>query len=301
MTATATPRHDSDSRRDTRARAVAAWALLVFTLLVAGATFALTFHGLDGYGRIVMKLGGLSWLVPVCVDGATLVAIASSFVMANAQFRVRLYAWLVFAFCNVASVAGNLAFGQSQHLPWQGMLGAAAWPLILTLVAHLAVVTWRHRDTTPRGAWTLDRARAAVAERQLVAEAIKAGAVVAIRPPAQPATTEPAATPTPPPAPPEPRPATPVPGTASPAPLAGPTTTRRAKRDTKKAPTPTRGRRGGDIGDQARELWAPGKSAAAILLQMGLPATDANRRKVERATKPLRDKSGGGARVDVAN
>jgi hypothetical protein len=145
---TATPRHarsDSDMRHDNdnRAQRIAAWALFVCAAIVAVVTFVLSFHGLDDYGDTVAGLGRLSWLVPLGVDGLTLTAIAATFLLARAAYRVRLYAWTVFAIANTASVAGNLSHANARHLPWDGAAGAAAWPILLTLASHLAIVTRR--------------------------------------------------------------------------------------------------------------------------------------------------------------
>jgi hypothetical protein len=121
-----------------------AWvALCAFAGVVAAASFALTYHGLYGYGRDVARLGDFAWLVPVAVDGATLCAIAATFLLAHTALRVRAYAWLVFLATNTLSVLGNLAFAHSHGLGWQGSVGAGAWPVLVTLVAHLGIVAWR--------------------------------------------------------------------------------------------------------------------------------------------------------------
>lgn len=152
---TATPSSDSKARHDhdTRAHRAAVWALLACLTAVAVVTFVLSFHGLDDYGDRVADLGRLSWLVPIGIDGLTLTAIAATFLLATAPFRVRLYAWLVFVAANAASVAGNLSHAHHRHLPWDGAVGAAAWPIMLTLASHLAIVTRRalatRTPTTP--------------------------------------------------------------------------------------------------------------------------------------------------------
>lgn len=126
--------------------------MFCFAILVAVVTFVLSFHGLDDYGRSVAGLDDLAWLVPLGVDGLTLTAIAATFLLARAPFKVRLYAWVVFGAANAASVAGNLSHANARQLPWDGAVGAAAWPIFLTLASHLAIVTRRwlsggHSDT----------------------------------------------------------------------------------------------------------------------------------------------------------
>lgn len=153
---------------DGDARQVAAWALLGFTVVVAVVTFVLSFHGLDGYGKDVAKVGRLSWLVPLGVDGLTLTAVAATFLLRNAAWRVRAYAWFVFVVANGASVAGNLSHGASQHLSRDGMVGAAAWPLLLALASHLAIVTRRAMDKAEGGSVDTPSAAPEVPQPQAV-------------------------------------------------------------------------------------------------------------------------------------
>jgi len=125
-------------------------ALIFFTVVVATVTFVLSFHGLDDYGVRVAGLGRLSPLVPLGVDGLTLVAVAATYLLRFAPWRVRSYAWLVFAIAVGASVAGNLSHASARHLGRDGWVGAAAWPILLALASHMVIVTrrWmeRHRD-----------------------------------------------------------------------------------------------------------------------------------------------------------
>lgn len=139
-TAVATVRHDNDSRR------LAYGALLAFTVLVAAVTFVLSFSGLDDYGRRVAELGILSPLVPLGVDGLTLCAVAATFLLRRAAWHVRLYAWCVFGVAVAASVAGNLSHAAAKSLSWEGMVGAAAWPILLALASHLVIVVRRNME-----------------------------------------------------------------------------------------------------------------------------------------------------------
>lgn len=127
------------------------WALVVCTAVVAVVTFILSFHGLSDYGsRVAGIKGWQSWLVPVGVDGLTLCAVAATFVLRHAVWRVRAYAWLVFAVAVGASVAGNLSHADQNDLGWQGQIGAAAWPILLAMASHLVIVTRRAIERADR-------------------------------------------------------------------------------------------------------------------------------------------------------
>jgi hypothetical protein len=109
----------------TRSNRTALVALVVLTSGVAAVTFAISFHGLDGYGLHVMRLGAMSPLVPIGVDLASLVALLAAHVRRGEGLGRRAYAWLVFITTAGLSVAGNLADGQARGLPtavW------SAWP-----------------------------------------------------------------------------------------------------------------------------------------------------------------------------
>jgi hypothetical protein len=136
-----------DATRDTSRRAFG--ALLTFTLLVGAVTFVLSFHGLDNYGAALAGLGGLAFLVPLGVDGLTLVAVAATYLLREAPWHVRAYAWLVFAVAIAASVAGNLSYAASRHLTPAGMVGAAAWPILLAFASHMVIVTRRWMERRP--------------------------------------------------------------------------------------------------------------------------------------------------------
>lgn len=137
-----------DMRNETSRATQLAWAaLLACTGVVIAAGFALTFHGLYGFGRHIAHWGpALAALGPIADDGLTLVAIAATFLLAHshAPRRPRVYAWFVFAVACAASVAGNTAYAMRPLPTWVGAVGAALCPLFVTLAAHLGVVCWRH-------------------------------------------------------------------------------------------------------------------------------------------------------------
>lgn len=135
---------DSDNGRDI---ATAYRALVGFTALVAAVTFVLSFLGLYDYGwRVAGVPTWLAWLVPVGVDGLTLVAVAATYALRHEVFRARAYAWSVFAVAVLASTLGNLSHAVARGLTWEGQVGAAAWPALLALASHLAIVAKRHLE-----------------------------------------------------------------------------------------------------------------------------------------------------------
>lgn len=122
-------------------------ALVGFTALVAAVTFVLSFLGLYDYGwRVAGVPTWLAWLVPVGVDGLTLVAVAATYALRHEVFRARAYAWSVFAVAVLASTLGNLSHAVARGLTWEGQVGAAAWPALLALASHLAIVAKRHLE-----------------------------------------------------------------------------------------------------------------------------------------------------------
>lgn len=121
--------------------------LLALTSGVAAVTFAVSFHGLNGYGLDVMRLGGMSPLVPIGVDLASLVALLAAHMRTGERWTRRAYAWIVFATTAGLSVAGNLADGFARGLPTAGLAGVAMAPVVFVLVSHLAITSWRSAAT----------------------------------------------------------------------------------------------------------------------------------------------------------
>lgn len=176
-------RQISDTGRDI---ATAYRALVGFTGLVAAVTFVLSFLGLYDYGwRVAGVPTWLAWLVPVGVDGLTLVAVAATYALRHEVFRARAYAWSVFAVAVLASTLGNLSHAVARGLTWEGQVGAAAWPALLALASHLAIVAKRHLE---RG--DVAEARGATHEPAATAPATTPRAAA---PAARPATRKPAA------------------------------------------------------------------------------------------------------------
>ena len=240
-------RGPADARRVTLTFALV--ALIGCTILVAAVTFVLSFHGLDDYGNRVARLAYLSPLVPIGVDGLTLVAVAATSILRHAPWHIRAYAWLVFAISVGLSVAGNLSHAVAEQLTWQGEIGAAASPLLLALASHLVIVTLR-----------------AIERQQEAQRAAQAGDSDApdVATPDAPASRPVAPTHDTPPA----RPSHPV------APRHVTVT---------RPPRPNAGPRVTDVADRARQMWTAGKSHAEIALALGV-----SKKTAERYTEPLR-------------
>lgn len=150
------PDTEADMEPDTEVRSL--WqagfvVLIAFTVLVALVTFALSFYGLEDFGRTGMGLPHwLSPLVPLGVDLFSVCGIAATYLLRFARARVRAYAWFVFLVPTLLSVAGNMAHAAHRNLGGAGIVGAAVAPVVLALSAHLVVVVRRHMeraDTEP--------------------------------------------------------------------------------------------------------------------------------------------------------
>lgn len=267
----ATPSDTSDS--PTKAR-VAFWALLFFTFIVAVVTFVLSFHGLDDYGHRVADTGPLSPLVPVAVDGLTLVAVAATMLLRHAAWHVRAYAWFVFAVAVGLSIGGNLAHAASRHLTLAGKAGAAASPILLALASHLVIVTMRAIEKA-------DKER--VADAKLRHDGATSGDATGVTTTATRATRPASATATVGATDHATRDAT---GPATPAATA--VTQRRA------TPRPPNAGRAGDTdASKARRLYTAGKSHAEIALALGI-----SKKTAERHTAPLRQAAADDASAD---
>jgi hypothetical protein len=131
----------------TRGWRAAYLALICCTVAVGAVTFTLSFVGLRDYGIRVERLHPwLAPLVPVGVDILSLCGVTATYLLRDAKTRVRAYAWLVFGVAVALSVAGNLTHAVARHLSPAGMVGAAAWPILLALASHLVIVTRRALD-----------------------------------------------------------------------------------------------------------------------------------------------------------
>jgi len=158
-------------------------ALVALTSGVAAVTFAISFHGLDGYGQRLMHLGDMSPLVPVGVDLASLVALLAAHLRRGERLSRRAYTAAVFAATAALSIAGNLADGRARGLPAAGLVGVAMAPVVFALVSHLAISSWRGTAAevaaeapTPRAART---AQPRTAPKRSFADTRRAAAALA--------------------------------------------------------------------------------------------------------------------------
>lgn len=139
--------HETEAAPTQRPLRVAFGVLITCTVAVAAVSFALSFYGLNDYGRSVMRLPvWLSPLVPIGVDLFSLCGIAATYMLRSARIPIRVYAWCVFLVPTGLSVAGNLAHAVHRHLITAGWAGAAVVPVILALATHLVVVVRRHLE-----------------------------------------------------------------------------------------------------------------------------------------------------------
>lgn len=124
------------------------------TTFVAVIAFWASFIGGQDYGRRVMLLGDVSFLVPLGVDGLTLCAIAATQVLRHEATHVRFYAWFVFCVAAAMSVATQLSHAVNKNMSPPGVAGSMAVPVVMAFAVHLLVVVLRHHDTrhdtTPR-------------------------------------------------------------------------------------------------------------------------------------------------------
>jgi hypothetical protein len=154
---------------DTRGQRLAYGALIAFTVAVGVVTFVLSFYGLRDYGIRVEHLPvRMAPLVPVGVDILSLCGVAGTYLLRNAPLRVRAYAWLVFGVAVSASVAGNITHASAQRLSAAGMVGAAAWPILLALAAHFVIVTRRALERGTQSSTHLEPSVAQVPEPSIL-------------------------------------------------------------------------------------------------------------------------------------
>lgn len=124
--------------------------LMAVTGFVAAVTFALSALGLFGFAHDGMRLSvEAAWMVPLGVDLLSVAGMVATYALRNSRTRRRVYAWTVFGFAVVASVAGNEAHAAERNLPPAGMAAAALPPVFLALAVHLLIVVRRDLETVP--------------------------------------------------------------------------------------------------------------------------------------------------------
>lgn len=144
-------RHALAERRDMMSQLVAAGDSPAMRLtlngglaFVAVANFILSFTGLWDFAHRVMHYD--TWmapLVPIAIDGATICAISGMYRMRNAKMRIRAYMWFAYSVPTVCSIAGNIAHATYRHFETPAIIGSAAFPILLSLFVHFAIVVNR--------------------------------------------------------------------------------------------------------------------------------------------------------------
>lgn len=126
---------------------IATIALLGGLVAVVVINFALSFSGLYDYGDNLAELPlFLPAFVPLGVDGLTITAVGALYILRHAPLATRLFVWVVYLVPVALSVAGNVAHATARGQHVAAIVGAAAWPILLTLAMHLVIVAARYMD-----------------------------------------------------------------------------------------------------------------------------------------------------------
>ena len=112
---------------------------VVLAMLVAVALFFVSFEGLSYVGTLI-GLGGWSWLVPVALDAAVVVATLLAIVR-RAQKRRAMLEWSIVYAATAASSAANFASHAERAQGYLPALVAAAAPILLLLLSHAVIRT----------------------------------------------------------------------------------------------------------------------------------------------------------------
>lgn len=170
---------------------VALWPALVVAFVgVLVIAFAMSYHGLFVFGREIMRWAPwLCALAPIGLDVLSMVGLFATFIVRDANWRVRAYMWTMFGATVALSVAGNavaaivlfdavagvsLDFSQWGYRQVGAVVGAAVWPAASAAALHALIVVRRHldrkRDKVNTVAERVERER--IAEEALQARAI---------------------------------------------------------------------------------------------------------------------------------
>lgn len=114
------------------------------TIAVTSAGFALSFDAIRAVGAAAHLRPSLTWLLPVCVDGAMAVSAVCAVVLKR-MGRGNIYPWSVVVIGAVISIAANALHayqrGGDVPLPVGWAMAASAVPaLLLALSVHLVVI-----------------------------------------------------------------------------------------------------------------------------------------------------------------
>lgn len=111
----------------------------ILASLVAFALFFVSFEGLSYVGHLI-GLGGGSWLVPVALDAAIIVATLLA-IIRRAQKRRSTLEWAIVYASTAASAAANYASHAQRDQGLLPALVAASAPILLLLLSHAIIRT----------------------------------------------------------------------------------------------------------------------------------------------------------------
>lgn len=113
------------------------------TIAVGGLAFSLSFTALSGLASANGVPSSQAWMVPLVIDGGTVVATAATLALT----RNRWFAWVLLILSSMVSVYGNVAHAGAVSGTVISMVIAAIPPLWLLAATHLTVMLINQRET----------------------------------------------------------------------------------------------------------------------------------------------------------
>jgi hypothetical protein len=130
-------------------------AAVLITIVIAVASFVLSFSSLCNLAARSAWPSRLAWLWPVIVDGTIVLATMAIVTLAGYrdQRGNRRYFWAVLCAAVVVSVSGNavhaLIPGTAPLAPWLSAVIACVPPIALLATTHTLAILWRLRPDKP--------------------------------------------------------------------------------------------------------------------------------------------------------
>jgi hypothetical protein len=144
----------NDVSEQTAVRVTRAAAVLI-TVVIATASFVLSFSSLWNLAARSAWPTRLAWLWPVIVDGTVVLATMAIVALASygSQRGDRRFFWAVLCAAAVVSVSGNavhaLIPGGAPLVPWLSAVIACVPPIALLATTHTLAILWRLRPDKP--------------------------------------------------------------------------------------------------------------------------------------------------------
>jgi hypothetical protein len=144
----------NDVREQAAVRVTRAAAVLI-TVVIAVASFVLSFSSLWDLAARSAWPDRLAWLWPVIVDGTIVLATMAIVTLAGNrdQRGNRRYFWVVLCAAAVVSVSGNAVHavipGKAPLVPWLSAMIACVPPIALLATTHTLAILWRLRPNQP--------------------------------------------------------------------------------------------------------------------------------------------------------